>query len=217
MFSSADQPGIVYLPKFGVALPVHELKKGPPRLNAWLGIVGKLGTMFAVVGIETVAGAVVSLDDPSKWMGIGATVNRVGLGWGATGGASFVYITGVASPSQLNGWQQLELDFNLSLGENWGKMAASSAKLKRLEPIIRAMAKLGARTPGAFKALLRAEPDSYIELVKAAKSVHDFGDLKAASEPNVFTWDIPLGSIPVSAEASVFYGLSNFNATWDGT
>jgi len=221
MFSNADKhaqncpsPGIVYLPKVGNILPVHEVKD-EPRLNAWLGVVGKAGTMFVVVGIETVAGAVVSLDDPTKWMAIGASVNRVGGGWGATGGAAFVFITGVSSPEKLNGWQQADTDFNLALGENWGKMAKSASKLKKIAPVLQAMSKLGAKTPGTLKKLLKTEPDRYVDLVKAVKSVRDYGNLKAEGDPEVFMWDVPWASGGV--EASLFWGLANFNAMWDGT
>ena len=221
LFSDSDRhtqncssPGTVYLPKHGSITPVHETKD-EPKLNAWLGVVGKVGTMFVVVGIETVTGAVVSLDDPTKWMAIGASVNRAGLGWGASGGAAFVFITGVSNPQQLNGWQQGDGDFNLSLGENWGKMAKSASKLKKLKPVMDAMAKLGTKTPGALKKLLKTEPNKYVDLVKAVKSVRDYKDLKGGEEPEVFMWDIPWVSGGV--EASVFYGLQNFNALWDGT
>ena len=214
VFSLADSPGTIYLPKVPVALPAHEKKEEPP-LNSWLGIVGKAGTMFAVVGIETVAGAVVSLDDPSEWMAITASVNRVGAGWGATFGFAFVFVTGVTSPEKLNGWQQGDSDFNLALGENWGKLASSASKLDKIQPIIQAMTRLGAKTPGALKKLLKAKPDKYVELVKAVKSVRDFGKLNRDGDPEVFMWDVPWGS--GGAEVSAFWGLSNFNAVWDGT
>lgn len=221
MFSDSDKhnrnvpsPGVVCLPKHGTITPVHETKD-EPKLNAWLGIVGKAGTMFAVVGIETITGAVVSLDDPTKWMAIGASVNRVGLGWGASGGAAFVFITGVSSPQQLNGWQQGDPDFNFAIGENWGKMAKSASKLKKIAPVIEAMAKISAKTPGGLKKLLKTEPDRYVDLVKAVKSVRDYRNLKGGEEPEVFMWDVPWLSGGV--EASAFYGLQNFNAMWDGT
>ena len=213
-FSEGDKPGIVYLPKSATSMPAQE-KKEEPRLNAWLGIVGKAGTMFAVVGIETVAGAAISLDAPDKWMTVNATVNRVGAGWGATLGASFVFITGVSKPEQLNGWQQGDKDFNLALGENWGKMAKSSAKFKKLQPVIQAMAKLGAKTPSQLKCLLKTKPDHYVDLVKAVKSVKDYGGLKKDGDPEVFMWDIPW--VSGGAEVSCFYGISTFSALWDNT
>jgi hypothetical protein len=214
MFSLADNPGLVYLPKHGSVLPVHETIEEAP-LNAWLGIVGKAGTMFVVAGIETVAGAVFSLDDPSKWMAVGASVNRLGLGWGVTGGFSFIFITGVSRPAQLNGWQDGDWDFNLALEENWSKMAKSGAKLKKIKPIIEAMAKLEAKTPSALKKLILTKPDKYFDLVKAVRSVKQYGNLKDDGDPEVFMWDVPFAGKGV--EASFFFGVSNFNAVWDGT
>lgn len=214
MFSLADDPGVVYLPKHGSVLPVHQTVEEPP-LNAWLGVVGKAGTMFVVAGIETVLGAVVSLDDVSKWMAIGASVNRLGLGWGVTGGFSFVFITGISRPEQLNGWQDGDWDFNLALEENWGKLVNTGAKFKRIKPVIEAMARLGVNTPQALKRLFVTKPDKYFDLVKAVRSVKQYGNLKKDGDPEVFMFDIPYASKGV--EASVFFGVSNFNATWDAT
>jgi hypothetical protein len=218
MFSMADDPGIVYLPKAGVILPVHETKEEPP-LNAWLGLVVKAGTMFVVDGIETVTGAVFSLDDPTKWMLIGASVNRLGLGWGATGGVSFILVTGVSRPEQLNGYQDMSTDFNVALGKNWGKMVQGEEKFKKFKPIIDAMGKLGANTPSGLKKMIKTKPDRYFDLVKAVKSVRDYGNLKADGDPEVFMWDVPFVSLfgELGAELSVFKSLTTFNAIWDGT
>jgi len=88
MFSAADQPGIVYLPKAGPPMPVNEIVPRPTgnRTNTWFGLGGTVGTQFAVVGIATLAGYVVSLDDIGKGMTIAASINRVGPGVGASGG-----------------------------------------------------------------------------------------------------------------------------------
>lgn len=218
MFSMADNPGVVYLPRAGVVLPVHETQE-EPRLNAWLGMVAKAGTMFVVDGIETVAGAVVSLDDPTKWMAVGASVSRLGAGWGVTGGLSFIFITGVSKPEQLNGYQDMSTDFNLALGKNWGKMVQAGSKFKKIKPVIDAMAKIGAKTPGLWKKLLKTEPDRYFDLVKAVRSVRDYRSLKAEGDPEVFMWDVPFlnpfGDLGV--EVSLFKALTTFNAIWDGT
>lgn len=214
MFSLADDPGVVYLPKHGSVLPVHQTVE-EPALNSWFGIVGKAGTMFVVAGIETVAGAVVSLDDIGKWMAVGASVNRLGLGWGVTGGFSFVFITGVSKPQQLNGWQDGDWDFNLALGENWSKLVNTGAKLKKIKPVIEVVAKLGVKTPKALKRLFVTEPDKYFDLVKAVRSVQQYGGLKKEGDPEVFMFDVPFAGAGV--EASVFFGVSNFNAIWDGT
>jgi len=217
MFTSGITPGVVYLPKAGPPPPVNEF---PPtrteaRTNAWFGVGGKAGTMFAVVGIETLVGYVASLDDLGKGMAIGASINRLGVGVGATGGACFIFITGVSSPSQVNGFQQGDVDFNVSLAGNWGKLAQSAGKVKKLEPLIEAFAKLGAKTPGGLKAVLKAHPDKWVELIKTAKTMKDFIGIDPSAAPNVFVFDIPYAGGGV--EASVFYGVANFDAMWDFT
>jgi hypothetical protein len=215
MFAGADKPGIVYLPKIGPKPPITDLppRKKEARLNAWFGVVAKAGTMFGPVGIETAAGYVASLDDMGKGMAVAASINRLGLGAGVTGGFSFILITGVKSPSDLDGYQQLDKDFNLALEENWGKMAKGASKIKKLDPLIQAISRTGAKTPGALKKALSAEPDRWVDLVKAGKSVKDYGELEDKGQPNVFMFDVPF--LGKGVEVSAFYGLANFNALWD--
>lgn len=121
------------------------------RTNAWFGVGIKTGTQFVVVGIETLAGYVASLDDLGKGMAIGSSINRVGPGVGASAGGCFIFITGVTSPAQLNGHQQGDWDFNVSLGGNWSKAAQAAGKAKKLKPLIDALAKIGAKTPGGHR------------------------------------------------------------------
>jgi hypothetical protein len=215
MFSAADQPGLVYLPTEGKRPPVNECPPKPPeepRLNMWVGIGGKAGTTFVVAGIETLEGAVVSLDSPHKWMGIHASVNRLGLGWGATGGACIIVITGVSAPHQLHGFQQGDWDFNLALGAKWDKVARAANSANKFRPLINAVMRIGAKTPKGLKALLKADPDRYVDLAKAAKSVRDALGV-AEGQPNVFMVDVPWAGGGV--EASVFFGVANFEALWD--
>jgi hypothetical protein len=156
-----------------------------------------------------------SLDDYSKGMAIGASINRVGPGVGVTGGACFIYITGVTSPSQLNGLQQGDWDFNLALAGNWGKVAQYAAKSKKLKPLFDLAIAAGAKTPGALKALLKAHPDKWVEFIKAGKTVKDYLGIDPKGDPNVLVFDIPMAGGGI--EASAFYGLSNYNALWDFT
>jgi hypothetical protein len=217
VFSSADRPGVVYLPKVGQPPPVTETT--PPtvsaRTNAWFGIGAKAGTQFVVVGIETLIGYVASLDDLGKGMAITASVNRLGPGVGVGGGLCFIYITGVSSPQKLNGYQQGDWDFNVSLGENWGKVAQSTAKVKKLKPLIDTLTKIGARTPSGLKKALKAEPDKWVELIKSGKTVKDYLGIDPNGEPNVFIFDVPYAA--VGTEVSVFFGVANFDAVWDFT
>ncbi len=216
IFSQGDQPGIVYLPVTGSTLPVNEYPQPSPsdRTNAWIGLAGKAGTQFIVVGIETVAGYVVSLDHVGKGMAIAASINRVGPGFGASGGVCIVYITGVKDPAALNGFQQGGGDFNLSLGGNWGKMAKSAKSVERLKPLINALKRLNATTPGGLKQMLKAHPDKWVELIKTARTFKETIGIDPNGEPNVLMVDLPAGA---GVEASLFYGLANFEAVWDFT
>jgi hypothetical protein len=211
MFSSADQPGVVYLP---MARPAS-LPQPEERLNAWFGLGAKAGTQFVVVGIETVGGWLFSLDEAGKGMVLTSSVNRVGPGFGAGLGLCFIYVTGVSMPQRLNGWQQGDWDFNLSLGENWGKAAQGMAKVRKLQPLIDFVTKTGARSPKALKWALKAEPDKWIDLIKQVRSLKDSLGIIPNGEPNVFMFDVPF--ISGGAEVSVFFGLSNFNAVYDNT
>jgi hypothetical protein len=178
-------------------------------------VVAKAGTQFAVVGIETVTGVAVSLDDPTKWMAITASINRLGPGWGASGGFAGVYVVGVKSPGQLNGHQEGDWDFNLALGANWGKVASAAAKSNKMRPLIDLLMKVGAKTPSGFKRALNANPDKYGEMVDSCRSFNDTIGATSESEPKVIIFDIPLGGGGV--EASAYFGVSNFNAVWDNT
>ena len=66
---------------------------------------------------------------------------------------------------------------------------------------------------GRVAVLLKAKPDKWAELVKTAKTVKDYIGIDPNGEPNVFMFDIPYAG--GGTEASVFYGVANFNAVWD--
>ncbi len=214
MFSVGDSPGIIYLPKVGHIPRATEVAPKPAaKLNTWFGVVGKGGTQFVVVGIETVAGVAVSLDDPTDWMAVTASINRVGPGWGASGGFAGVYIVGVSGPADLNGHQEGDWDFNLALGPNWGKAAKAASKTSSVRPLVKALQKLGANTPSTFKRLLKTNPDKYAELVDSIRSFNETIGLGQPTEPKVIVFDLPFGGGGV--EASAYFGVSNFNAVWD--
>jgi len=214
IFTSEARPGIIYLPP-KIAVPAVPQPPEANRTNTWFGIGGKVGTQFVVDGIETLAGYVASLDDLGKGMAIGASINRLGPGFGASGGACFIYISGVSSPEKLNGHQEGGWDFNVALGEKWDTVAKSTKKIKKLEPLIKVITKIGAKTPSALKQALKADPDEWVELLKAGKSVKEYLEINPKGEPNVFVFDVPwLGA---GTEVSLFYGVANFSALWDCT
>lgn len=205
----------VYLPKVGPPPPVDQLEKPVhvDKTNTWFGLGAKGGTQFLVIGIETLAGYVASLDDYGKGMAVAASINRLGPGIGAGGGLCFIYISGVSRPTQLHGYQQGDWDFNLSIGANWGKAASGVAKMSKFGPLIEFIQHTGARTPQTLKRLLKAHPDKWVEMIKAGKSVNDFLGIDPNAGPNVFVFDVPF--LSGGTEASVFYGVSNYEALWD--
>lgn len=222
MFSDHDRwnkkaatPGIVYLPPVGDVPPVITPMADDVRMNMWVGLGGKAGTMFAVAGIETMEGLVVGIDQPHKWMALQASINRLGLGWGVTGGICIIVVTGVTQPSELNGFQADADGWNLALGENWGKIekaAGASKKLKKFAPIIKVIKKIGAKTPKALKTALKADPDDYVDLINAVRDLQDaMGE--DVTEKNVWVVDIPWWG--GGAEVSAFKGVANYTALWD--
>ena len=82
MFNIREFFSIIYLPRIGLVPRRRNRRRTfSAKLNAWFGVAGKGGTQFVVVGIETVAGVVVWLDNPTDWMAVTASINRVGPGW----------------------------------------------------------------------------------------------------------------------------------------
>ncbi|HMD97104.1 MAG TPA: hypothetical protein VKM93_07220 [Terriglobia bacterium] len=219
MFSDRDRwnkeaatPGIVYLPPVGAVLPVITPTADELRLDIWVGLGGKAGTMVAVAGIETMEGLVVGLDQPHTWMALQASINRLGVGWGVTGGVCLIVVTGVHQPSQLNGFQTGGKDFTLALEEKWDSIAKAAGSAKKFAPIIKVITQIGAKTPKALKAALKAKPDRYGDLVKAVLQFRESMGA-AVEEQNVYLVDIPwLGK---GAEVSFFYGVANYTALWD--
>jgi hypothetical protein len=214
MFSSGDQPGLIYLPAVGSAKAVQPAQQGEP-LNAWFGVGVKAGTQFVVPGIETVIGWVVSLDEVGRGIGISASINRLGLGVGATIGHTLIYVTGVSNASRLCGWQQgstswRDLDFNVTVGENWEKLLGGGKIVKKLQPLISAFRKINAWTPEGLKGAMKREPKGWIDLIQTARKFKESLEIER-SEPNVFMFEIPF--IPsYGLEVSLFYSVQNFNA-----
>jgi len=210
-FSAADRPGVVYLPAAGPPHPVNEIRPiaAQHRLNAWLGMAGSAGTQFIVAGIETMVGYVASLDDFGKGMAITASINRLGLGFGAAGGFSIIFISGVNSPSQLDGHQEGGWDYNVALGPKWGELT----KKKSLQPAVDLIMRFGARTPSGLKKVIGSDPAKWVEATKTGRAVLEYLGIDRNGPPSVFVLGLPWGG--GGAEASVFFGVSNFYAVWD--
>jgi hypothetical protein len=219
MFSDDDRlnknaatPGIVYLPPVGHMAPAITPDADELRLDIWVGMGLKAGTTVAVAGIETMEGWVVSLDPPHRWMVLQASTNRLGAGWGASGGGCLIVVTGVNRPSQLNGFQDGAGDFSFALGEKWDAFVKGGGAAKKFAPILTAIARIGAKTPRELKAALKAKPDMYGALVKSVKQFKDSIGA-AAEEQKVYLVDVPWGGF--GAEVALFFGVANYTAVWD--
>jgi len=222
-FSDADAPGIVYLPqvKSGVVVPPPPPPGTPPttklRLNSWLGIGGKFGSTVIVMGIEQMAGMIVSIQDlvntePNvRTIVLNAQTTRMGLGVGASGGACIIYATGVADAAELNRLLTGGMDFNLALGGNAGsliKASKTAGRMKKLKPLVDVLVKIGAKSPDVLKNALKA-PDKLGDLYKAVTGLretlaNEVGDV----EPSVLIMDIPGAS--GGTEASLFHAVTEF-------
>jgi hypothetical protein len=222
MFSSMDrnnekatQPGTIHLPKVPAAVPAPE--KGPPqpdvRLNAWVGLIAKGGTMFGIVGTETATGYAVSLDDWRKGMAVTVSTSRIGVGAGASGGLTILLITGVQVPSDLNGYMSGGGDFNFAPGPNFGKWIKGGISAAKFKPLVAVLEKIGAKTPKALKEALKIKPEMCGDLYKAGKTVMDTLGIDPGGAVNVVAFDVPF--LSAGAEVSFFHGVSTYNAVWD--
>jgi hypothetical protein len=209
VFGGSDYPGIVYLPKLGVSLPINEYPPAPADeaelSSVWVGVGIKGGSMLGIAGIETLGGYVVNTGSPLKGFAITASTTRLGGGGGVSGGLAVIFVSGVTRASQLNGLLSGGLDYNLSLGENWG----SIFKAKKLEPLMRVFSSLGVTGVNALKRVL-GTPEGVTNFQKAVKSGLEAMDPNTTGEPTVVVMDFPLYGKGV--EVSLFHAVSEFHA-----
>jgi hypothetical protein len=221
MFSSNADPGYVYLPPPNVK-PIPEVPGIQPspepklQLNSWLGLGFKFGSTVVVVGIEQMGGMIISIQDlvnqepQVRTVSLNAQTTRMGLGVGASGGLCLIYISSLRHPSQLNSLLAGGVDFNLALGGNAGsviKGGKTIGKLKKLQPLIEFIVKVGARTPEALRKAL-SQPDKVADLYKAIMGLRE--SLKNETdepEPSVLIADLPVSG---GTEVSVFHAVTEF-------
>lgn len=225
IFTSEASPGIVYLPKGQAPLPAPvpapPVQPSPPqsklRLNSWVGLGGKFGSTVIVTGIEQMGGFLVSIEDlvnlepEIRTIALNAQTTRLGLGVGASGGVCLIYASALKNAYQLNSMLAGGMDFSLALGGNAGsviKGAQNAGKIKKLQPLISFLAKIGAKSPAAFQAALK-QPDKLADLYKAVMGLRDTLTADAeAAEPSVLIADLPYAS--AGTEVAVFHAVTEF-------
>lgn len=207
VFTGTDLPGIIHLPRSHKPLPAHEY---PAALDTriWIGLALKSGTQNMTSGQEQLSALAMSLDHPDRWMALSATIQRPGLGVGASGGLSVVLVSGVKHPSQLHGHQQSELDFNVALGGSVGRAAKAAVAAKKYGPLITFLIKIGAKTPAGLRKALVNDPDKVADLIKLVKANKEAWGL-SDTQPNVLVLDTPVG---LGGELSLFYATSTYSA-----
>ena len=232
VFSSDAHPGIIYLPQSPVPMPgPAPVPPKPPeapqqklRLNAWVGLGGKFGSTVIVTGIEQMGGFLVSIEDlvnmepEVRTIALNAQTTRLGLGVGASGGACLIYAFGLQSSSQLNSLLAGGMDFSLALGANAGsviKGAQAAGKIKKLQPLVNFLVKVGAKSPAAFQQALK-QPDKLADLYKAVMGLKDtLAAEGGVSEPQVIVMDVPYAS--AGTEVALFHSVTEFRVLGNPT
>jgi hypothetical protein len=106
----------------------------PGATGCWFGFAIKGGAMGALAGAEIAIGVVFSLDTPRKMMVFIMTTGRVGIGLGASGGASAVLVTNVRSVKEMQSIATSGTDWTVAIGAKIGKAAeATSEAIKVLK------------------------------------------------------------------------------------
>ncbi|MCA1999789.1 MAG: hypothetical protein LDL25_08370 [Hyphomicrobiales bacterium] len=208
MFSGADQPGIIYLPKIG--LPPSPTAPGPDlevRANSWIGIGIKGGGHALIWGTDTLLGTVWSMDTTFRNFDLMGETTRWGPGLGAGTNVAIIYMTGVKEPQDISGLKTEGWDINFSVGERLGDLT-KAGKLAKLKPVIEPIIKLGAKSPEALKALIKAHPDKWVEAFKQSKTALEAAGVNLNGPPNVVVVDVPLAG--VGLEVSGFVTVTKF-------
>jgi len=212
IFTSDADPGIVYLPSAKVA----SVAQSKLQLNSWFGLGLKFGSTVIVDGIEQMGGMLVSIQDlvntepQIRTIALNAQSTRLGLGVGASGGLCIIYVTSLKNAYELNSLTVGGMDFSLALGGNAGSLikgAKATAKLKKLEPLVKVLVKIGARSPDALKKAL-SQPDKLGDLYKTIKSLKE----TLQSEPDEVEPSAMIADLPISGgtEVGIFHAVTEF-------
>jgi hypothetical protein len=164
MFSSADKPGIIYLPILAGVQPIVAEEKVPSWLkNVWAGIgVAVSGDLF-VVGAHDVSGKIYNLGcnaDQVKYAWLSFSGYKFGAGLGGDAGAVFILAHGFEDAMEMNGVDS-SWDFDISLGprllsslkgiKTLGKIVDTIEKYKKLRYVTEnAIKNLGVTRPGIY-------------------------------------------------------------------
>ena len=193
--------------------PVPRAADEEPEIstNVWFGLSVDFGGHLAVWGRNTLYAQLYSMDTYHRSFRMESERNRWGPGLGAGAGLSFVMITGLSRPRQLQGSKQTSWDFQLALGGRWGELIKGAGKVRQLRRLMErtnqsggGMKRLVEFVRDNKETLTRLSPDDWNDIRKRIVEFGDAVDMAGdQSTPKIMSLGIP---IPGTAlEVSGYY------------
>lgn len=166
--------------------------------TSWIGVGEKTGGMLAVAGVEDTEGILMNCGNTTNRTGFGIMSVRIGLGLGASTGLVVMAVFNCNNIWRINNTQNNDWGVNLSLGENWAKVAKG---LKNMGFFSR-VARVGAN-------MAHMGGDSIDEFRNVMHYLYNEMDIATMnSDPKVIVIDTPIG---VGLEASVNYSFGTIS------
>lgn len=212
MFKGGQRVAIPFLGSVEIGEPVivERIKKAKP-LNLWVGGGYKGGTTFGVVGIETAQMVCASLDDLTRGFSCTVSGSRFpALGIGASGGPFGVMVGSMSNPGELAQVLSGDHSYSLTLGAKLKGLlgdARVGKAAKALSDFARQYGNMGKAASTGLQTLAKYNS----ELVDVAKLLGmDFD----ANEPQVVTFDVPVGGFGVEIGYQFVVSKYHVVATW---
>lgn len=159
---------------------------------SWLGTGVKGGGMLGVAGFETMEGVITNQGYRQHSHSINVSGARIGFGLGGSVGLVALLVFNCNNLMNMNGTQDADWGFNLSLGGKWDGVVKGLKQFK----FFSIMARHG-------KNLLKATPSDIDNLRNAMAYLYTVYDMKSMNgKPKLVAIDIPFAGI--GAEVSWF-------------
>ena len=159
---------------------------------SWIGTGVKGGGMLGVAGFETMESVVTNVGFRQHSQPVNVSGARMGFGLGGSVGLVAVLIFNCRNLQNMNGTQDADWGFNLSLGGKWDSVVKGLKQFK----FFAIMARLG-------KNFLKATPSDIDNLRNAMAYLYTAYDMsKTDGKPKLVAIDIPFAGI--GAEVSWF-------------
>lgn len=176
--------------------------------NAWFGLSIDFGGHAVLYGRNTMYAQLYSMDTYQRRFRIESERNRFGPGLGGGVGISFLMITGLESPGQLQGKKMTGLGFQVALGARWGEAIKNASKIRKVQQMLRRADDRGGTTRRMVEwardnkqILTEMSHDEWFTIAKQLREASEVMQLDVhASEPSLLSLGIPTpGAVEVSA------------------